>query len=309
LVPESKLTKYYLFQERLEGLEQDTKRDLFEVIKAKMVDLPDIDPLENQRVVEKFVKEFRDYPFLLKGRKTENLYATAAIEGLEKGNPLTVPHSFPLISKFSKRVRPSTPYEEDGLLLYQWFMGAFVSKRRGLEYDLPPTDILEDDPVMIQKIANGGSDIYLLVTDDIKLFRLALNKFPQELLYRVSPLEYLQSNTYLIQEHGQGNVDYDEEVTKVFHKAFGSTFTVEALVDKGSVESYLNKYFEADGGVYWQALGIPWRKDVKRSNMEKKPRHGSISVPEAKSFDELRWPLSLMGREAYLNISKSMQIQ
>jgi len=307
LIPESKLAKYYLFQERLEGLEQDTKRDLFEVVKAEMVKLPSLDsPEDTRRVVKRFVRGFRDYPFLLKGRREENLYVSQAIEGLEKGNPLTVPHDFPLIRKFCKRVRPSTPYEEDGLILYQWFMGAFRMITKGERPDPPPTDIIEDDPVMIQKINAGGSDVYLLVTDDIKLYRLCLNKFPDTWIFQVSPLQYLQSNTRLIQEQGQ-DADYDEELTKLFHKEFGqSNFTVEALIDKGSVESYLNKFFEAEGGVYWQTVGIPWRKDIKRSNMERKPRHGFITTPETASFEELRWPLSFMKRETYLTFKKSV---
>ncbi|WAK75229.1 MAG: RNA-dependent RNA polymerase [Erysiphe necator associated narnavirus 1] len=308
LVPESKLAKYYLFQERLENLEQDTKRDLFEVVKAKMINLPDIDSVEdNRKVVKRFVKEFRDYPFLLKGRREENLYAAAAIDGLEKGNPLTVPHSFPLIAKFCKRIRPSTPYEEDGLILYQWFMGAFKAKLKGWPIDAPPTDILEDDPVMIQKINAGGADVFLMVTDDIKLYRLALNKFPDTWIFRVSPLEYLQSNTWLIEQKG-ADADYDEELTELFQQEFGKeNFTVEALIDKGSVESYLNKYFEAEGGIYWQTIGIPWRKSIKRSNMERKPRHGFINAPELKSFKDLRWPLSFMGRDTHLIFKQSLQ--
>jgi len=104
------------------------------------------------------------------------------------------------------------------------------------------------------------------------------------------------------------DADYDEALTEHFQQTFGeSNFTVEAHVDKGSVESYLNKYHEAEGGVYWQTVGIPWRKSVKRSNMERKPRHGFINAPESKCFEDLRWPLSFMGRETYLIFKKSLQ--
>jgi len=195
-------------------------------------------------------------------------------------------------------VRPSTPYEEDGAYLWQWFQGAFISKTRGLEYGLPPTDILEDDPILIQKIGNGGADIFILATDDVKLFRLAKNRFPDQWLWRVSPLQYLQTNTYLIENLGK-DADYDEALSDLFYQEFGKRTTIELLVDKGSVESYLNKYFEAPGGVYWQTVGIPWRADIKRSNLEKKPRHGQIEVPELKSMREAGWPLSFMGREDY----------
>jgi hypothetical protein len=290
LIPESKIAKYYLFQERLEQLEQDTNRDLFEVIKSRMVktELPPTEVI--QKVVEEFTDTYRDHPYRLYGGRTENLYVSQAVEKLEQGNPLYVDdHPFPLKKKFTKRVRPDTSYEENGLRLFEWFMGAFQSLKRGEEYDLPPTDILADDPIILQEIERGGADIFIIATDDLKLQRLALNKFPDTWVFRMSCIHYLQTNTFCTQME----LDYDEELTACFTREYGAGFTVRCLVDKGSVETYTHQYHTESTGVYWKTVGIPWRKDIKRENLERKPHHGFLSSPHIVSMADLRFPRSL----------------
>jgi len=54
LIPESKLAKYYLFQERLEQLTSDTKRDLFERVQEELDPLPDIPSEEEERILKDF---------------------------------------------------------------------------------------------------------------------------------------------------------------------------------------------------------------------------------------------------------------
>jgi hypothetical protein len=296
LIPESKIAKYYLFQERLEQLQQDTKRDLFEVVKARMINTEMPDEEEITRVVRRFSIEYRDHPYRLYGGKVENLYVSQAIEKLQSGDPLQVSdHPFPLRDKFVRRQRPSTQYEEDGLLLYQWFMGASTALRNGEEYDLPPTNILSDDPIIIQDIGRGGSDIYVIATDDLKLYRLAMNKFPDTWVFRISCIHYLQVNTFCV----ENELDIDEELEAAFIREYGGGFTSTIVVDKGSVETFTHQYHEHTEGVYWKTVGIPWRKDIKRENMERKPHNGFITTPKVMSMQDLRIPRSLYDQRTH----------
>jgi hypothetical protein len=296
LVPESKIAKYYLFQERINTLEQEMpKADLFEVVKRKLVSYPEID-LDSQKaedIVTDFVEAYRDQPYRLHIGKTENLYLSQAVEELAKGDPLVVQHDFPLIDKFRKRERPDTLYEQQGLDLYRWFMGAFRElQQEGEVSTLPPTDIIEDDPVIVKAVADGGGDIHVICTDDIKLYRLCLNKFPDTWVFRMSVVHYLQTNTWC----AENDLDFDEELQKAFSKEYkGGGFTVVSHIDKGSTESWLSKYNPVPDatGCYWETVGIPWRKNIHKRNMERKPRGSFITTPKTMSFAQLRIPRSL----------------
>jgi hypothetical protein len=184
--------------ESFSSLEQDLpEADLFQTVKRKMINYPtiDVESEEARDIVERFSEDYRDQPYQLNIGRQENLYHIRAIEKLAEGDPLRVTHDFPLIAKFRKRERPETKYEEDGLLLYQWFMGADLARRNGKNMGIPPSDILEDDPIIIQTIAHGGADVFVIATDDVKLYRLALNKFPDTWVFRISVVHYLQTNT------------------------------------------------------------------------------------------------------------------
>jgi hypothetical protein len=297
LVPESKLSKYYLFQERISSLEQDLpEADLFQTIKRKMIEYPtiDVESSDARDIVERFSEDYRDQPYQLNIGRTENLYHSYCIEKLAEGDPLRVQHDFPLIKKFRKRERPQTKYEEDGLLLYKWFMDAQRARLEGKPMGLPPQDVIEDDPIIVRTIAEGGDDVFVIATDDVKLYRLCLNKFPDTWVFRISVIHYLQTNTWSASQEG---MDYDEHLTQSFRQEFPKfTGTAKCLVDKGSVESWIAKYNpDPDAtGCYWETVGIPWRKDIKKRNMERRPRGSFIKTPKIASFSELRIPRSLM---------------
>jgi hypothetical protein len=307
LVPESKISKYYLFQERLMKLEQDLpEADLFQTVKRKMIEYPtiDVESQEARDIVERFSEDYRDQPYQLNIGREENLYHAHAIEKLAEGDPLRVEHDFPLIKKFRKRERPQTTYEENGVLLYQWFMKAFPLLREGELADPPPTDIIEDDPIIVQTISQGGHDIYVIATDDVRLYRLCLNKFPDTWVFRISVLHYLQTNTPIAKDGG----DYDEELTKQFQKEYPGGYTVTCLTDKGSIESWIAKYNPSPDatGCYWETVGIPWRKNIHRRNMERRPRGSFIKTPKECSFDDLRIPRSLYDFRTHKILKRSV---
>jgi hypothetical protein len=295
LVPESKLSKYYLFQKRISSLEQDLpEADLFQTVKRKMVEYPTVDPFseEAREIVERFSEDYRDQPYQLSIGREENLYSSLSIEELAAGDPLRVAHDFPLIKKFNKRERPETKYEWQGMQLYKWFMDADLRRRAGEKMGVPPTDILADDPIIIQAISEGGYDIHVIATDDVKLYRLCLNKFPDTWIFRMSAIHYLQTVTYC----NNNSLDFDDELTKRFKTEYPNLkAAVFCHVDHGNVESWVAKYNPVPNSdrCYWETSGIPWRKNIHKRNMERKPNGSFIVTPKIASFEDLRIPRSL----------------
>jgi hypothetical protein len=312
LIPESKIMKYYLFQERLEQLEQLTNRDLFECVSAEIHDYPDhdIESQETEDIVKRFSEDYKDQPYRLKIGMTENLYPDNITKLLDEGNPLRVTEvRYPLIDKFKgvNRLEPRNLYELQGLKLYAWFRHAQKLLRQTGEIDeLPPKDIIEDDPLIVQEVLDGGSDIFIIVTDDLKLLRLVMNKNPDTWVFRISCVHYLQTNTWC----QQNELDYDEEMQRTFRSEYKShRVTVATLVDSGSVEAWMNKYQPDldETGTYWQTVGIPWKKNISARNMERKPLHGFISEPKARSFRDLRFPRSIYDRETHRLLKQSIR--
>jgi hypothetical protein len=295
LIPESKIAKYYLFQKRLDELEQEQNVDLFECVKTEMRKYPDVEPASQARIVSEFISNYRDSSYRLKQDRRENLYAVEAIRILESGSPLPVSgHPYPLPKKFRKFDTPRNVYEMKCQELYQWFTKAYVARRKGEPHDPPPTDIIEDDPIMVQRIGQGGADLWLLVTDDIRLFKLCCNKYPDMFIFRMSTIHYLQANTYM----SENELYWDDEVSRCVNNEFEG-LTMETLIDKGSVDSYVHKYEIHSDGVYMQVEGIPWNQDVKRANLQKKPLHGFLHRPRTQCLEELGFPRKYIPEDQY----------
>jgi len=289
LVPESKLAKYYLFQERLEQLTSDTRRDLFEKVREELDDIPSPSPEREREIVSTFVKNFRDAPYRIKRQRCEDLYAANAVSQLEKGNPLTVDSEFPLIKKFGKRLKPGSPYEKKGQELYQWFIGRYAGLQ-GIPAT-PPSDVLEDDDIIIQQIADNEVAIYVIITDDIRLYRLARNKNPRKMIWRMSVYHYLQTNSWLEENHP--GVSYDDYFEETLEDAYGYPYDACVLQDKGSTESFVAKFITKGAGVHFETIGIPWTKDIKEENLERKPLGQSLIDPQSRSMKELMFPRRL----------------
>jgi hypothetical protein len=311
LVTESQLQKYYLFQKRLEGLNQDIEHDLFEVVKAKMVDLPDIDvESEDARdVVTRFSDMYRDAPFRLGVGREENLYNVSILEKMDNGNPLKVTGSgFPMLDKFSKRLPPTNLYTLRGAELYKWFAHSWGPWRAGEKiFKPPPQDILEDDPIIIREISEGGADIFIIATDDLRLYRHCLNKFEDTWIFRISAIHYLQSNTWRMENNG--DITYDDLMTKLFNEEYGCKVNVSVLVDQGSIETFLNKYVPSpnETGHYWETNGIPWRKDIHKRNLQIKPRGSFIDRPRPLDPKrDLRFPRSIYDWETHKKLKVSL---
>jgi len=298
LIPESKIAKYYLFQERLEELETSTKRDLFARVREELDPLPDPDPSEEKEIVGSFINNYRDAPYRIKRSRAENLYAANAVAMLEKGNPLVVEHPFPLIKKFGKREKPLTIYDRQGFELYTWFISKWAAGRERKAFRVPPPQhILEDDNIIIQRIADSDAEIFCIITDDVRLYRLALNKFPSKMIWRMSVYHYLQTNTWL--ESSELDISYDDYFEATVHREFDFAFDTLILQDLGSTEAFVAKFITKKAGVHFETIGIPWKKDIKAENLERKPLGQSLVDPGARSLDELSFPRQLCTEADY----------
>jgi len=319
LVPESKIIKYYLFQQRLTSLEQDLKSDLFEVIKAKMVKYPDIGDEHARTIVGEFSSTYRETPYRLKSRKREPLYRSEVLGVLENASPLAVHNSnYPLVQKFVKREKPENLYEIQGLELLYWFEANYNLKSNGQRPTPPPTNILEDDPVIIQAIGNGGADLHVIVTDDMKLFRLARNKFHDTKIVRMSVLHYLQSRLFLTEEGIIGEerprwripgmedddlldndldqeieLDYETQLQDSYRALYGRWIEIKVHLDRGNIEGFENQYNEDDTGFFYKTEGIPWTSEISNTNLKRIPYTERNWGYVARSFASLSIPREL----------------
>jgi len=268
----------YLFQERIEQLNQDTKRDLFEVVKSKMVGTV-FSSDEERTIITTFKSRFRDSPHLLGAKRPENLYSFEAVGILEEGNPLYVDLPEVIKRRFGKPLRPLTRYEEAGEELYEWFMSEGYGIITGDEYHNPPTEILEDDPIIVQEVLNGGADVFFIVTDDEKLVRLAANKSLAP-VGRISTIDFLSA----ILNDGREETSWLElEMTEVMGAP------VRLIEDKGSIDFRVESMHQTDMGSF-RAGGIPWRSDVKKENMIRVPHHATMAELPMKTLTELGYP-------------------
>jgi hypothetical protein len=259
LVSETQLTKYFLFQERLDEME-NVQRDVFQVAIEKLECIDEeFSNEELENVVTNFVDLYSHRPYDLKREQYDNLYDFEAIEALEAGNPLRVTCvDFPLIAKFWKREPPRTRYEEEGLRLWEWFQGAVERLVQGLPIDNPPVEVLEDDPLIIQEIGQMRTPFYFVITNDKKMLRKASRKVPAATIVHISCEDFVNI----------GNYDFDnpERVIEAIMPLYNidSWEDLTLLVDSGSLETFLELRTEKNN-VISTTSGIPWNKDIKRS--------------------------------------------
>jgi hypothetical protein len=263
LITESEVAKYYLFQERLTELEQDTKRDLFETYKSIVMDST-FSPEEEDRILDGFL-QYRDRPWLLKASRCEDLYVVDVIEALREGDPLrvTVPMGFE--SKFGRLPRPSSGYEIHGRELYEWFVAYRDRVILGQTYPPPPTDILEDDPIILQECRAGGADVFIIVTDDKKLVRLCANQ--SESCIGMMPCSDFMSLVGT-------NLEYSPSMLRNWESQMEQRLpgkTVLITVDSGSLDSFMESAGRNHSGRVAQPLGVPWREDINLANVRYAP--------------------------------------
>jgi len=218
----------YLFMKRLETLEQTLECDLFELLRTKVSPLHEYTKNDVIRVCGRFRKKFVNNKWTLKRPFDVDYYYTSHIDDLRKCDPRTVNVEFEYMqTRFTKRLPPDTPKRRAEEELFEWFNRCVDDLIAGNQTDLPPTQILEDDPYIIQRVDMLGYEVNIIVTNDRKLTRLIQNKFPQKLIMRISIENWVQA-------------DADESS---FINAINEDLKVKPviLVDEGSLDTFLLK--------------------------------------------------------------------
>jgi hypothetical protein len=229
LIPESKIQAMFLFQERVQSLQQDSKNsDLFEVIASMSIET--VDPTYDQclDICRKVRSRYIGCAHLLHATYEEDLYPRQIIEVLRKSDPLRVDlPEFQYLERFTKRLPSDTPLERAIDELDRWFDDNFEAILAGDHYDLPPRQAINDDDVMILEAQRSSKTINIFVTDDIKLWKLAHNKLPEKEIMRISI-------------HNWVNYDADESI---FLKAIKERTKQDAEihVDLGALDTFLMK--------------------------------------------------------------------
>jgi len=229
LVPESKIMPHYLFQERLQTLEQKIEgEDLFELIRTDHVELVEAKPETVKRTVEAFVDNFRNAPWLLATKRRERLYPSTIIDVLAKCDPLRVDLDWDYLKRFQRRPKSDTPYERALDRLTEWFEENREPVLAGTDWHLPPTDIIADDPIIVRQCKLTTKSMVIIVTNDRKLVRLVENEVPRLIVGRISVEDWV-------------NVDADEGAFLRVFESEWPTIIPEIIVDQGALETFLLK--------------------------------------------------------------------
>jgi len=181
-----------------------------------------------KRVCTDFKEEFYKKRWAVKPLVDVDYYFTEDIDEFRNSDPRNVDiPEFEYLKRFGKRIPPSTPKTRAEEELYRWFCEWRQSILDEEYYELPPLQLLEDDPYIIQQIGRDEREVAVIVTDDKKLCRLASNKFLDKLILRISIRNWVL-------------MDADE---KPVLDALRDDLKVpgHVLVDEGSLDAFLWK--------------------------------------------------------------------
>jgi len=238
LVPETEISKYYLYHERLRSLtEQVNKNDLFEVLRVTCEEL--IVPRDDEllRAMKKFRDMFFQRPHMMRAFRKTRLYHCSIEKLLQEHDPLRVSSIEGLIglrNKFSKQSypkdrKPVTRHERLVDRLEDWMLDAQILMRDGRDPGPVPTDLIEDDPVILKNSQSCLEPVLILVSDDRKL-QLEIEKLTSKVVYRVSMKDWFLN-------------ECDEGKFILALKTFSRIKPIDIRVemDNGSLEAYLLK--------------------------------------------------------------------
>nr|QIR30316.1 RNA-dependent RNA polymerase [Plasmopara viticola lesion associated narnavirus 37] len=241
LVRESQITKHYLFFDRLKSLTDDSDRDLFKVIKGIGLELSTYEDRKFREEATEFSRMYKKKPHLLLNAHPEDLYPESIGKALAQADPLRVDLDYGFLKNFHSRIRPDSPYTRGVERLYEWFTDNYINILRGLPFEQPPQDVIEDDPIIIQTAANlvaTGCDVIVYVTDDVKLVRASYNKGLSATHLRISCRDWV-------------SIAGDEtSVLRAVSKWFAGSHP-QVIIDQGSLETFIDK----TGSSY--SLGVP----------------------------------------------------
>jgi len=212
----------YLFQKRIQELEQHQHVDLFENLRTKVKQEPEYTKAQVMQTVTKFKDRFYSSRYLLRRPREVDYYFTHHIDELRNSDPrkVSIP-GFDYPDRFVKRLPANSPKARAEEELYEWLNKEVENILGEREYSLPPKQLLEDDPIILQEIERSSGRYFIIVTDDRKLVNLARNKLIGRDIARMSirnwvridadeqsvlrALEYRQEPTTIIVDEGNLN--------------------------------------------------------------------------------------------------------
>jgi len=261
LVPESKIAAHYLFQERIQSLSQDQHADLFETIKGMSIELDS--PADKDQLVSlitEFKRMYEFQPYHLAAERQEDLYPANIVKILADSDPLRVDVDWDYLSRFVKRPRADNPFDRGVDRLEEWFDNNYEDVIAGREYELPPTDVIEDDPIILLRAERSDAGMIVIITNDYKLVNLTANKLVTKLIAHISVETWF-------------NHDADERAFTDALKERTGILTYEFIVDEGAIETFLLK-------TDIQPTKYPsWTESVERSKIRSQADIYDVYLP------------------------------
>jgi len=235
LIPETEISKYYLYHERLRALTEIVNvHDLFNTLRIISSELPIPRDEELLEAMYRFRERFFGRPHMMRSFRKSRLYHRSILKLLEEHDPLRVTTIEGFIGMRNKYNKQSYPEDRkrftrhDRLVdnLEDWLLEAQLDIRNGIEPREVPTDLIEDDPVIKKNIINSGKPVSIIVTDDRKL-AIECEKASNKIIYRISMKDWFLNDCY-------------EDKFLLALKTFCNINPndVEVFMDKGSLETH-----------------------------------------------------------------------
>jgi hypothetical protein len=229
LTTSSEVEALYLYMKRIETLSQEVLgTDLMEMVFSRCTEMKNYTLPETREVCERFKDEFYKKRWAIRPLLDVDYYFTEDIDEFRGSDPRNVDiPEFDYIKRFGKRIPPDTPKRRAEEELYLWFVEWRQAILNDEFYELPPLQLLEDDPFILQKISVASEEVIIIVTDDRKLTRLASNKFLDKMICRISVHNWLLMDAM------------EKPVLDVIKKDLKVDGLI--LVDEGSLDTFLWK--------------------------------------------------------------------
>nr|QIR30310.1 RNA-dependent RNA polymerase [Plasmopara viticola lesion associated narnavirus 31] len=230
LILESQVGKQYLYSKRLEALSSGVVvADLFEVIKSMSIELTDHTREETLSIVTDFSAHYKESPWQLRFDLEEDLYPSSILTKLHESDPLRVDIDYPFLDRF-KHSSPlsDTPFERALDSLEQWFKDNYIKIINGMEFELPPTEVIEDDPILMIAAERSENDLFVIVSNDVKLYRRIKNKVLNKTVARISIEHWLDV--------------FEMSESTVFNhvkEAIAPEIKTQIEIDQGSIDTFL----------------------------------------------------------------------
>jgi len=230
LVLASQVAKYYLYSKRIESMSQDIEQvNLFSILKGMSLELTEYTEEDTKTLLGMFKLQYEKSPWQLKYQFQEDIYPHSVVDIMHQADPLRVDlPGYDYLLRFKKKVKPDTPYQRNVERLYEWFENNFTLVLNGEVYENPPVDIIEDDPIILRQVVLSESDLIVIITNDVKLFRNARNRATGKFLARISIEDWV-------------NYDADESQFLKIVRDIWPHLTHEFIVDQGALETFLLK--------------------------------------------------------------------